>query len=79
MVLKNANTFVLGYFYRYRYVLKRDGVDNKFYKAEFIDLMKVGIPIALAGYLYSLNVVADRSVVALSMNPQSVGIYSLSF
>jgi len=78
MILKNANTFILGYLYRYRYVLKRDGVRAKFYKDEFTDLVKVGVPIALAGYFYSLNVVADRSVVALTLNPQSVGVYSIS-
>jgi O-antigen/teichoic acid export membrane protein len=78
MVIKNANTYVFGYLYRYRYSLKKYGVKNHFYKEEFVDLVKVGLPIVLAGYLNSLNVVADRSVIALNLNAQSVGIYSIS-
>jgi O-antigen/teichoic acid export membrane protein len=78
MIIKNANTYVLGYLYRARYARKQYGIKEEFYKAEFIDLVKVGTPIALAGYLNGLTVVADRSVVALTMNAQSVGIYSIS-
>jgi len=78
MVIKNSNTFILGYLYRFRYALKTYGVDAKFYREEFIDLVKVGAPIAIAGYLYGLNVVADRSVIALVLDPQSVGVYSIS-
>jgi len=78
MILKNANTFILGYLYRYRYTRKKYGVSSKFYSEEFIDLVKVGIPIVLAGYLNSLNLVADKSVVALNLDAQSVGVYSIS-
>src|SRR3569833_2541743 len=78
MILKNTNTFVLGFLYRFRYSLKKFGVGSEFHKDEFIDLVKIGAPIALAGYLYGLNIVADRSVIALVMDPQSVGVYSIS-
>jgi len=78
MILKNTNTFILGSIYRYRYAIKQYGVNSKFYKEEFKDLVKIGVPIALAGYLYGLNVVADRSVIAVSMNAESVGVYSIS-
>jgi O-antigen/teichoic acid export membrane protein len=78
MILKNTNTFILGFLYRFRYTLKTYGVNAKFHKQEFVDLVKVGAPIALAGYLYGLNVVADRSVIALSLDPQSVGVYSIA-
>lgn len=49
-----------------------------FYKKEYYDLVVSGFPIMLSGYLGSIMVVADRSVIATFMTAEDLGHYALA-
>jgi O-antigen/teichoic acid export membrane protein len=51
---------------------------SKFHKQEYRDLVTSGFPIMLSGYLSSIMVVADRSVIAAFLGTQDLGYYALT-
>lgn len=50
----------------------------RLYKDEYRDLVVSGFPIMLSGYLGSIMVVADRSVIAAFMTAEDLGHYALA-
>lgn len=53
-------------------------VKSRFHKDEYWDLLYSGFPIMLSGYLSSIMIVADRSVVAAFLTMEDVGQYALA-
>lgn len=46
--------------------------------SEYRNLVATGFPIMLSGYLSQVLLVADRSIIAVYLDPESLGIYALS-
>jgi len=63
-----------------RIFLRRQDILNKskFHIPEYRDLVASGFPIMLSGYLNSIMVVADRSVVAVFLSAEELGYYALA-
>jgi len=53
-------------------------VTEKFYRADLFELIKVGFPIMVNGYISGLLLVADQSLVALFMTKEELGFFSLA-
>ena len=56
-------------------IIKSNGVGSK---KQLFDLIKVGFPILISGYLWGLFVVADQSYIAISFDKVELGYYTLS-
>jgi O-antigen/teichoic acid export membrane protein len=67
---------IISFYYRYKYcILKQNGRGNI---PSLFELIKVGFPILIAGYLWSIFVIADQSLIALKFSTFDLGIYTLS-
>lgn len=67
---------ISGFFLRYRsQPIKPDAAGKK---QDIIELVKVGFPLLLGGYLLSLFKVADQSIIALRLGTEDLGFYTIS-
>ncbi|NMC58270.1 MAG: oligosaccharide flippase family protein [Candidatus Methanofastidiosa archaeon] len=48
------------------------------YLKDVIQLFKVGFPLLLGGYVWSVFIITDQTLIARKLGPYSVGLYSLS-
>lgn len=67
---------IIGFWLRWKYAPVR--ADGKGTFADIRELIHIGAPIMISGYIFSLLLVADRSVIAYWKGPQAVGIYAMA-
>jgi len=70
-----AGTFI-GVWLRRQYVPVR--VNGKGTLSDILELIRIGGPLLISGYIFSILAVADRSVIAYWRGPEAVGIYSVA-
>jgi O-antigen/teichoic acid export membrane protein len=75
-IISDGIRSTISFYYRKKYcTMTSDGIGNK---QGLIELIKVGFPILIAGYLWSVFVIADQTFIALKFSKLDLGLYTLS-
>ncbi len=75
-IVSDISNSVIGFFLRGKNAPIK--VEAQFFRDELIDLVKVGFPLLLSGYLFTLFRIADQSIIAIKLGSEELGYYTIS-
>lgn len=76
LLLRNLMLMFVEFLLKYKFVPVHANGKGSF--SDIIELIQVGSPILISGYIFSILGVADRTIIAFWKGPQAVGIYALA-